>query len=60
MEDNKFATEVLHMLPGDDILDVKTGAHLIQLLNYWQQCEYKINIRRKIIENMCWLLYNLL
>ena len=49
MEDNKFATEVLHMLPGDDILDVKTGAHLIQLLNYWQQCEYKINIRRKII-----------
>ena len=49
VEDNKFATEVLHILPGDDILDLKTGAHMVQLLNYWQRCEYKINIRRKFI-----------
>ena len=49
VEDNKFASDVLHILPGDDILDIKTGVHQIQLLNYWQRCEDKINIRRKII-----------
>ena len=33
VKDNKFASQILHILPDDDSLDVKTGKHLIQLLN---------------------------